>query len=69
MAVQSPEPVGSPINKALIPLPDGVLLEDDHQWAAGSKTIEQRTLELLEDGYALTKTRVDGTRLFVRRTP
>ena len=48
-------------------MPDGGLLENDHLWAPGSKTIEQRTLELLNDGYALLDTRIDGTRLFERR--
>ena len=54
-------------SKALIPLADGAVLEDDYCWASGSKTIEQRTLELLEEGYELVTTRVDGTRLFERR--
>ena len=47
---------------------DGALLEDDQQWAPGHKTIEQRTLELLNDGYALISTRIDGSRLFERRS-
>jgi len=29
--------------------------------------IEQRTLELLDHGYALVSTRIDGSRLFERR--
>jgi len=52
----------------LTPLRDGVLLEDDESWSPGSKTIEQRTLELLDEGYALISTRIDGSRLFERRT-
>jgi len=55
-----------PSDKVLIPLADGGLVEDDHHWPSGSKTIEQRTLELLNDGYALVTTRIDGTRLFKR---
>ena len=47
---------------------DGGLLENDERWSPGSKTIEQRTLELLDDGYALISTRIDGSRLFERRT-
>jgi len=58
----------SPFTKRLTPLRDGALLEDDQQWAPGHKTIEQRTLELLNDGYALISTRIDGSRLFERRT-
>src|SRR5216684_301775 len=58
----------SPSTKRLTPLPDGVLLEDDESWSPGSKTIEQRTLELLDEGYALISTRIDGSRLFERRT-
>lgn len=57
----------SPISKRLTPLPGGGLLEDDQHWAADSKTIEQRTLELLDEGYALISTRIDGSRLFERR--
>jgi len=52
----------------LTPLRDGALLEDDQQWAPGHKSIEQRTLELLDAGYALISTRIDGSRLFERRT-
>jgi len=57
-----------PLTKSLVPLSDDALQEDDHRWSPGSKTIEQRTLELLDDGYALLTTRIDGTRLFERRT-
>lgn len=53
-----------PPTKRLTPMPDGSLLENDERWEPGAKTIEQRTLELLELGYALRDTRIDGTRLF-----
>ncbi|MDE3076207.1 MAG: hypothetical protein KGJ86_12335 [Chloroflexota bacterium] len=56
-----------PLTKSLIPLSDGGLLENEYRWPPGSKTIEQRTLELLDDGYALLSTHIDGTRLFERR--
>jgi hypothetical protein len=46
---------------------DGSPREDDDLGSAGAKTIEQRTLELLNEGYALVDTRVDGSRLFWRR--
>ena len=49
-------------------MPDGGLLENDRSWAPGTMTIEQRTLELLDDGYSLISTRIDGSRLFERRT-
>ncbi len=55
-----------PPTKKLTPMRDGGLLENDNLWPPGSKTIEQRTLELLNDGYALLDTRIDGTRLFER---
>ena len=58
----------SSLTKRLTPLRDGALLEDDQQWAPGHKSIEQRTLELLDAGYALISTRIDGSRLFERRT-
>jgi hypothetical protein len=48
-------------------MPDGSLLENDDLWPAGEKSIEQRTLELLDDGYILRSTRIDGSRLFERR--
>jgi hypothetical protein len=48
-------------------MPDGGLLENDDIWPAGAKTIEQRTLELLNEGYSLRDTRIDGTRLFERK--
>ena len=41
-------------------------MENDESWSPGAKTIEQRTLELLDDGYALVSTRIDGSRLFER---
>ena len=47
---------------------DGSLLENDDLWPTGAKSIEQRTLELLDDGYVLLNTRIDGSRLFERRT-
>ena len=56
-----------PLTKRLTPTPDGGLQENDHVWSPGSKTIQERTLELLNDGFALVDTRVDGTRLFERR--
>jgi hypothetical protein len=31
--------------------------------------MQERTLELLNDGYALVSTRVDGTRVFTRIKP
>jgi hypothetical protein len=49
-------------------LRDGGLLENDESWSPGEKTIEQRTLELLDHGYALVSTRIDGSRLFERRS-
>ena len=49
-------------------MPDGSLLENDDRWQPGSKTIEQRTLELLNEGYVLLDTRIDGSRLFQRRS-
>jgi hypothetical protein len=48
-------------------MPDGSLLENDDVWLPGQKTIEQRTLELLDQGYALVDTRIDGSRFFERR--
>lgn len=56
-----------PLMKKLTPMRDGSLLEDDALWPSGAKTIEQRTLDLLNDGYVLVDTRIDGTRLFERR--
>ena len=56
----------TPLTKRLTPTPDGGLLENEQVWAAGTKSIEQRTLELLDEGYALLDTRVDGTRVFQR---
>ena len=56
-----------PLTKRLSPTPDGRLLENDDVWPAGAKTIEQRTLELLNEGYSLLDTRIDGTRLFERK--
>ena len=56
------------LTKRLTPMPDGTLLENDDVWPAGAKTIEQRTLELLDDGYVLRSTRIDGSRLFVSRS-
>jgi hypothetical protein len=43
------------------------LAENDFQWAPGAKTIVERTLELLNEGYVLVSTHVDGSRLFERR--
>jgi hypothetical protein len=57
----------SPSTIRLTPLRDGGLLENDESWSPGEKTIEQRTLELLDHGYALISTRIDGSRLFERR--
>ena len=54
----------APLTKSLVPLSDGALQENDFRWSPGSKTIQQRTLELLDDGYALLTTRIDGTRRF-----
>ena len=56
-----------PLTKRLTPMRDGSLKEDDQVWPAGTKTIEQRTLDLLNDGYVLMDTRIDATRLFRRR--
>ena len=62
-------PIGNmPLTKRLTPQSDGSLLEDDDIWPSGAKTIEQRTLELLDDGYRLRSTRIDGSRLFERAT-
>jgi len=58
----------TPLSKRLTPMPDGSLLENDDVWEPGVKSIEQRTLELLDEGYALLSTRIDGSRLFERRT-
>ncbi|MDE3076693.1 MAG: hypothetical protein KGJ86_14845 [Chloroflexota bacterium] len=55
-----------PLTKKLTPMRDGSLLENDDLWPAGAKTIEQRTLELLNEGYALLDKRVDGSRFFRR---
>ena len=54
-----------PLTKRLSPTPDGRLLENEDVWPAGA--IEQRTLELLNEGYSLLDTRIDGTRLFERK--
>jgi hypothetical protein len=56
-----------PPTKRLTPMPDGSLLENEERWEPGAKTIEQRTLELLDDGYALIDTRIDGSRFFEHR--
>ncbi|GEM_PF-6747785 len=53
-----------PVTKTLVPLPDGGMIENGSEWPPDAKTVQQRTLELLEEGYVLTTTRVDGTRLF-----
>ena len=56
-----------PKSLRLTPQPDGGLAENDFQWAPGAKTIVERTLELLNEGYVLVSTHVDGSRLFERR--
>ena len=56
-----------PLTKRLTPMRDGSLLENEDRWPAGATTIEQRTLELLNEGYALVDTHVDGSRLFEHR--
>jgi len=67
---RAPYPNGQhPASKVLVPLPDGGLFEDERRWPAGAKTMQERTLELLNDGYALVSTRVDGTRVFTRIKP
>lgn len=58
----------TPLTKRLTPMPDGGLLNNDELWLPGSKTIEQRTRELLDNGYGLVSTRIDDSRLFERRT-
>ncbi len=58
-----------PETKRLTPMPDGSLMENDHVWPAGAKSIEQRTLELLDAGYVLRDTRIDGSRRFEHATP